>query len=47
MDKRIDAIFSDTIIGILDALNQSNVVREDIVNIFQNKEGRYIAIFYQ
>jgi hypothetical protein len=44
--KRLDAIFSDTLVGILDNLNNLNVTREDIVNIFQNTAGKYIAIFY-
>lgn len=44
--KTIDAIFSDTLIGILDNLNDLKVKREDVVNIFQNAKGQYIAIFY-
>lgn len=44
--KTIDAIFSDTIVGILDKLNDLKVAREDVVNIFQNIEGQYVAIFY-
>ena len=46
MEKKVDAIFSDTIIGILDELNRAKVQREDVVNIFQNTEGQYVAIFY-
>lgn len=44
--KTIDAIFSDTLVGILDKLNDLKVQREDVVNIFQNIEGQYVAIFY-
>ena len=44
--KTIDAIFSDTLVGILDKLNDLNVQREDVVNIFQNTEGQYVAVFY-
>ena len=47
MEKKVDAIFSDTLIGILDELNQSKVQRADVVNIFQNTQGQYVAIFYQ
>lgn len=47
MKKRIDAIFSDTLIGILDELNHAKVQREDVVNIFQNTQGQYVAVFYQ
>lgn len=45
--KRIDAIFSDSLVGILDDLNLNKVPREDIVNIFQNTQGQYVAVFYQ
>ena len=34
MEKKVDAIFSDTLIGILDELNHAKVQREDVVNIF-------------
>ena len=44
--KTVDAIFSDTLVGILDKLNDLKVPREDVVNIFQNTEGQYVAIFY-
>lgn len=47
MEKKVDAIFSDTLIGILDELNQAEVQREDVVNIFQNTQGQYVAVFYQ
>lgn len=44
--KTIDAIFSDTLVGMLDKLNDLKVQKEDVVNIFQNIEGLYVAIFY-
>lgn len=44
--KKLDAIFSDTLVGIVDELNKSKVEREDVVNIFQNAQGLYVAIFY-
>lgn len=47
MEKKVDAIFSDTLIGILDELNHAKVQREDVVNIFQNTQGQYVAVFYQ
>lgn len=47
MEKKVDAIFSDTLIGILDALNHAKVQRKDVVNIFQNTQGQYVAVFYQ
>ena len=47
MEKKVDAIFSDTLIGILEELNHVKVQREDVVNIFQNTQGQYVAVFYQ
>ena len=47
MEKKVDAIFSNTLIGILDELNYAKVHREDVVNIFQNTQGQYVAVFYQ
>lgn len=47
MKKKVDAIFSDTIVGIIDELNSLEVKREDIINIFQNTQGQYVAVFYQ
>lgn len=44
---KIDAIFSDTLIGVLDELNREKVPREDVINIFQNNQNQYVAIFYQ
>jgi hypothetical protein len=44
--KTIDAIFSDTLVGILDELNSLKVQREDVINVFQNTEGQYVAVFY-
>lgn len=43
---KADAIFSNTLVGILDELNSLGVQKEFVVNIFQNKEGQYVAIFY-
>lgn len=43
---KIDAIISDTLVGVLDSLNDLKVERKDIVNIFQNTVGQYIAVFY-
>lgn len=47
MKKKVDAIFSDTLIGILDELNRIGVQKEDVVNVFQNTQGQYVVIFYQ
>ena len=45
--KKLDAIFSDTIVGIIDELNSLKVQKVDVVNIFQNAKSQYVAIFYQ
>lgn len=39
-------MFSKTLVSILDELNRMEVPREDVVNIFQDTEGQYVAIFY-
>ena len=44
--KKLDAIISPTLVGILDKLNDLIVQKEDIVSIIQNTEGQYVAIFY-
>ncbi len=44
--KKLDALFADTLISVLDKMNDLQVNKEDIVNIFQNIKGQYVAIFY-
>jgi hypothetical protein len=44
---KIDAVISETLIGVLDKLNELKVQKEDIVTFLQNTKGQYIAIFYQ
>ena len=44
--KTIDALISKTLVELLDKLRMLEVTKEDIVNVFQNAEGNYIAIFY-
>ena len=46
-EKKLDAIYSEKLVGIIDKLNTLKVPNADIVNIFQNIEGTYIAIFYK
>lgn len=43
---KVNAIYSELLVGVIDKLNELNVKREDIINIFQNNAGQYIAIFY-
>ena len=42
----VDAIFSDSLIGVLDKINDLKIKKEDIVNIFQNDKKQYVAIFF-
>lgn len=42
----IDAIFSDTLVGIINELNKLKVKKESVVTVFQNKDGKYVAVFY-
>lgn len=47
---KLDAIYSSTLVGILDELNRLEVQKENIINIFQSSsgdtQGKFIAIFY-
>ena len=47
---KLDAIYSPTLVGILEELNRLKVQKENIINIFQSSsgvtEGKFIAIFY-
>lgn len=43
---KADAVISNTLVGVLDKLNDLSIKRQDIVNVFQNKDGYYVAIFY-
>lgn len=44
--KTIDAIISETLVGLMNKLRELETAKEDIVSVFQNTEGKYIAIFY-
>lgn len=43
---KIDAIISGTLVGVLDKLNDLKIPRENVVNVFQNTAGDYVAIYY-
>lgn len=43
---KIDALISNTLADLLDVLNQEKVPRENIVNILQNTQGQWTAIYY-
>ncbi len=45
-NKKLDAIFANTLSAVLDKMNTLKVTKDDIINIFQNNQGQYVAIFY-
>ena len=45
-NKKLDAVFAGTLVGVLDKMNDLKIIKEDVVNIFQNNQGQYVAIFY-
>ena len=47
MEKIIQSLISPTLAAIMEKLHNENVVREDIVNIFCNNEGKYVAVYYK
>ena len=44
--KKMDAIIAPTLIGVIDKVNSLGIPRTDIVNVFQNDSGSYMAVFY-
>lgn len=47
MEKIIQSLISPTLAAIMEKLHNEKVVREDIVNIFCNNEGKYVAVYYK
>lgn len=43
---KIDAIISEKLVDLITKLNEMPVKKENLVTIFQNTMGQYIAIFY-
>ena len=39
------ALRADTLIDLLEALNKEKLTKENIVQIFSNNKGEYIAIY--
>lgn len=46
MEKKVNAILSDTLTGLIETLNARCVKNEDLSNVFQNNKGQYVAVFY-
>ena len=44
--KFLDAIITNQLVDLIDKLNTLKVEKQHIVQIFQNNEGKYVAIFY-
>lgn len=42
----IDAIITSNIAALVKTLNDSKVKKEDIITIFQNEKGKYVAVYY-
>ena len=47
MDKKIDALVAPTINKLIEFMNREVLKKEDIIQIFEDKKGNYIAIFYK
>ena len=43
---KIDALISNTLADLLDVINKEQVPRENIVNVLQNTQGLWTAIYY-
>ena len=43
--KKLDVI-TGPLSSVIEELNKLSIPKEDIVSIFQNKEGSYVATFY-
>lgn len=43
---KIDALISNTLADLLDVLNKDKVPRENVINVLQNTQGQWIAIYY-
>lgn len=43
---KVDAIISETIVGVVEELNKYDVKRENVINVFQNSRGQYVAFYY-
>lgn len=40
-----DGIISSTFAGLVDELNKRNIPKEDIVSVFTNAQGQYLALY--
>lgn len=44
---KIDALISNTLADLLDVINKEQVPRDNIVNVLQNTQGQWTAIYYR
>lgn len=44
--KKMDAIIAPTLTGVIDKINNLGITKNDVVNVFQNDSGSYMAVFY-
>ena len=47
MNKKIDALVAPTINKLIEFMNREVLKKEDIIQIFEDNKGNYIAIFYK
>lgn len=45
--KQLDASIATELTNLITSLNEIGVKKEDIVTIFQNHSGQYVALYYQ
>lgn len=43
---KADAIYSEQLVDIIDELNRLKIPKDNVINVFQNKIGLYVAIIY-
>lgn len=47
MERKIDALVAPTIHKLIEFMNREELKKEDVVQIFEDNRGNYIAIFYK
>ena len=47
MDKNVDDLVAPTINKFIESMNREVLKKEDIIQIFEDNKGNYIAIFYK
>ena len=45
--RKLDASIAIELANLITSLNEIGVKQEDIVTVFQNHSGQYVALYYQ